>query len=273
MNHPITKGGILAMSYTDFVGFVNQWNVPPGAYSTLSKWAIFSRLDSNSNLLEMACTSGFSSRELSIMTGCRGTGLDISKPSLEMATHNKEQYAPQVGIKYVHADGDLFSPGEKFSHVVVGAALKFFPRPEETLKTIISSHLQDGGILLASPFYVTRDVPDELIEKAKGVFGIRITTEKYHDVMRMYAGFEVLYEDRCSIEPETPEELEHYCASTIERAASLRGVADPEVKEVMYKRLMDIKIMSNELRPYQMYSVLVLRYRSQIYPARYTELF
>ena len=35
------------LSYPDFVGFINQWNVLPGAYTTLSKWIAFSRIAEN----------------------------------------------------------------------------------------------------------------------------------------------------------------------------------------------------------------------------------
>jgi len=65
----ITPEFIKQLSYTDFVGFVNQWNVLPGSYSTLSKWANYSRMDKNSRLLEVACTTGFSSRELATLAG------------------------------------------------------------------------------------------------------------------------------------------------------------------------------------------------------------
>ena len=50
------------MPYIEFVGFINQWNVLPGAYVTLSKWARFSNLTKTSKILEIACTSGFSSK-------------------------------------------------------------------------------------------------------------------------------------------------------------------------------------------------------------------
>ena len=39
------------MSYPDFVGYINQWNVLPGAHVTLSKWAVFSRMDEKSKIL------------------------------------------------------------------------------------------------------------------------------------------------------------------------------------------------------------------------------
>jgi len=176
-------------------------------------------------------------------------------------------------MEYIHANADLFDPKEKFSHVVVGAALKFFPDTTHTIKRITSLYLEDGGILFASPFYITKSIPEKLVKQAKLVFEIDITMENYKDIMQTYSGFEILYEDRCPIVQETKNELNHYCKSTIDRASKMRNISDPALRKVMYERLMGIKLMSNALRPYQMYSVLVLRYRSSIYPNRYTELF
>ncbi|MEI7463409.1 MAG: hypothetical protein WCK03_03370 [Candidatus Taylorbacteria bacterium] len=47
----ITPEYIKGLSYTDFVGLINQWNVLPGSHVTLSKWAYFSGLNKNSRLL------------------------------------------------------------------------------------------------------------------------------------------------------------------------------------------------------------------------------
>lgn len=269
----IVEADILRMSYLDFIGFINQWNVPPGAFSTLTKWAEFSKLDRTSKLLELACNSGFTSRELSLLYKCNAIGIDTSKPLIEMANYNKHRYAPDAQISYVNEDALNFKPRNKFTHVAIGAALKFFPNPTEVVRKIVENYLGDGGYILASPFYVYRQVPNILVRKARKVFGISITTENYKTIMKTYEGLEVLFEDRSQILPESMEELEHYCNSTIERACEIRGIVDPGIKKVMLKRLMDIKKMSNDLRPYQMYSVLVLRYRSQIYPNRYVELF
>ena len=271
--NPISTEIIRRMPYPDFVGFVNQWNVLPGAYTTLSKWATFSRLDKNSQVIELACTSGFSSRELATLTGCSGVGLDISALSIEMAQHNKKEYAPHIPIEYVRADALTFTPQKKFSHVIIGAALKFFPDPQKVIDRIITAYLVDGGILLASPFYITERIPDDLVEHAKSVFGITITTENYKEIMRLYSGFEILYENRCDTVPETDAELQHYCESTVKRACRIRKIADNEIAYAMHTRLMEIKRMSNDLRPYQKYAVLVLRYRSTVYPYRYAELF
>jgi SAM-dependent methyltransferase len=268
----ITEEFIRQLSYTDFVGFVNQWNVLPGSYSTLSKWAIYSRMNKNSRLLEVACTTGFSSRELAILTGCSGEGFDLSENSIEMAHYNKKRYAPKINFSYEVADGYKYKPRGKFTHIAVGASLKFFPNLEKMVSKCISM-LEDGGYILAAPFYVVRTIPNNIIRRAQKVFGITPTNISYKEIMQLYNKFEIIYEDRNELIQEIEGELEYYCKSTIDRACEIRDIKDKEVYQAMFEKLLEVKKMSNDLRPYQRYSVIVLRFRKSVYPNRFVELF
>lgn len=268
----ITSDFIKKLSYTDFVGFVNQWNVLPGSYSTLSKWANYSQMDKNSRLLEVACTTGFTSRELATLTGCSGEGFDLSAKSIEMANYNRKRYTPRINFSYKVANGYHYKPSGKFTHIAVGASLKFFPDPEKMVDRCISM-LEDGGYILASPFYIVRTIPKNLIKRAQKVFGITPTNVSYKEIMQLYNKFEIIYEDRNELISETKDELEYYCKSTIDRACEIRSIKDEEVYQAMFDRLLEIKAMSNDLRPYQRYSALVLRFRKSVYPSRFVELF
>ena len=260
------------LSYSDFVGLINQWNVLPGAYSTLSRWTMYSNLNKNSYILEMGCTTGFSSREIAVLSGCNGIGIDISKQAIKMAIYNKEQYTPKVNIKYLCCDAYKYKSKKTFSHIIIGAALKFFPDPNEMLKKCLSL-LTDYGYILASPFYVTKKIPGGLIQKAQNIFNITPTNESYKEIMSLYKGLEIVYEDRNNIIPETEEELNHYCSFTTEGACNILKITDNKIEQAIYDRLYSIKKMSNELRPYQNYTVLVLRFRKKIFPGRFVELF
>ncbi|MFA5069687.1 MAG: class I SAM-dependent methyltransferase [Patescibacteria group bacterium] len=268
----ITPEAIKKFSYTDFVGFINQWNVLPGSYTTLSKWAVYSRLNRNSRLLEVACSTGFSSRELATLTGCQGEGFDLSRKSIEMANYNKKHYASKINFIYKVADGFRYKPRGKFTHIVVGASLKFFPNPEKMINRCLGM-LNDGGYILASPFYVTRTIPNHLIKRAQKVFDITPTNETYKEIMTLFNKFEIIYEDRNTLVPETDYELRCYCQSTTERACLMHSIKNQKVRQAMFDRLFGVKKMSNDLRPYQRYSVLVLRFRKTVYPNRFTELF
>lgn len=260
------------LSYPDFVGFINQWNVLPGAYTTLSKWIAFSGINQTSKIMQFACTTGFQSREIALLTGCSGKAFDLSQEAVDMAIYNKEKFAPKIDIEYFQADGMTLSPDTKYSHVIIGAGFQFFPNPSEAIKKTFE-FIDDNGFLLASPFYVNKEIPQDIVNEFREVFGIYPTTKGYKEVMKMFSGLEIIYEDRNTIIQETEEELEHYCSGTIKRACALRGIVDEDVKKYMYDRLYKVKKMSNKLRPYQGYSVLVLRYRKEIYPDRLIELF
>lgn len=171
----ITVEKIMKMNYPDFVGYINQWNVLPGAYNTLSKWAMFSRMTEKSKLLQIACTTGFQSRELSILTGCQALGIDLSNNAIEMARYNKEHYAPNANLNYIQGDALNFDSNEKFTHVAIGAGAQFFPNPQQAIKKCIS-FLNDGGFLLASPFYIINPIPEDLLNLGRNVFGITPTT-------------------------------------------------------------------------------------------------
>ncbi len=272
MNDSDLEKKLSEMSYTDFVGEINQWNVLPGSYNTLSKWRFFSNLIQDSRILEIACTTGFSSRELAVMSGCSGLGIDISDKSVEAAIRNKNIYAPNIRIEYKIADAYNFSDDQRYTHIVLGSGLGFFDKPKEMIEHL-PSLLKDGGYLLASPFFVTKKIPEHLVEKARSVFGITVTQEGYKEIMSLYSDFEVLFEERNNLIPETQNELEHYCNSTLRKLKSEGVLLSDKEHKIAFERLMSIKRMSNELREYQGYSVLVLRYRSSTYKNRCVELF
>ena len=117
------------------------------------------------------------------------------------------------------------------------------------------------------------DIPEHKIEKARSVFGITPTIKGYKEIMNMYKDLEIIYESRKDIVKETNEEINYYVECTTLKACNELEITDKNVYSAIFKRLKLIKEMSNELRPYQAYSVLVLRYRKDIFPRRLVELF
>lgn len=269
----ISVENILNMNYTEFISFVNQWNVPPGSISTVSEWAKFSDLNSNSKVLEIACTTGFTGRELARKTNCSVVGIDICKESIEMAKLNHEKYFPELKLKYQYSDANQYKPNELFSHIVMGAALGFFEDKEQIIEKIVSM-LENEGYLLVSPYYLSSEkLPVELIRRAQDIIGIYPTNFDYYTAMDTYKNFEIVYENRKKIVIETEEQMKKYCTDIINRACSMYQISSKEIYDVMYKRMYDIKVVCNDLHRYHDYSILVLRYNKNIYPNRYIELF
>ena len=266
---PKTVEEVWSASYPDFVAMVNQTNVMPGAYATLHTLALYSRMDSSSRLLDVACTTGFASRELARLTGCQAIGFDLSPTAVAVARFNSEA---GLRVRYVQADGYAFRPDKLFTNAVVGAALGFFADPSRMARTLVD-FLDDGGSLLASPFYSDECFPPPVAAIRRDVFGITSPMETYKEAVARFHGLTVVHEEHHELLPETDDEIEHYCWSTIDRAARQSGLTDPAVQDAMLARLRQVKRSTNRLRLHQRYVILVLHYNASEYPNRYVELF
>lgn len=273
MNNKITLEELKKMSYTEFISFAHQWNVPPGSLSTLNEWAIFSRMNNNSKVLEIASTTGFSSREIARITGCSAVGIDICKSSVERAKFNHELYGKNLKLEYLCMDACDYKVDKKFTHIILGASLGFFQDPNKMINNL-KNLLEDDGMILVSPYYLKGEkLPEKLIERTKKVIEINPTNFDYHTAIKPYENFEVIYENRKDIIPETKEQMKKYSKDTIDTACRLNNITDKKIINYMYDRMYEIKDVCNELHKYFGYSIIVLRYRKDIYPNRYIELF
>lgn len=274
--HPrITPGYINELSYPDFVGFINQWNTPPGAFSTVSKWATFSKIDDKSLVLDVACSTGFSSREIAVLTGCTCIGRDLSGLSVQMANYNKKKYALNTRVTYETGDGYKIESKRKFSHIVIGGNLRFFSDPKKMLAKCVAL-LPDAGYLLASPYYSLKKQPKSGVKRASRTLGIPSSAFKnfsYKNVMSQFGNLEIIFEDKQTLIPETKREIEYYTHSIVEKACEMHKLTDPNLYEALYRRLLKIREAINETRHYQAYVVLVLRYRKSVYPKRFWALY
>ena len=273
MENRIKIEDLKKMPYTEFISFAHQWNIPPGSFVTLNEWAIFSRINKDSRILEIASTTGFSSREIARITGCSAVGIDMCSSSVERAQFNHQLYAKKLDLEYSCMDAGDVNSGKNFTHIILGAALGFFENPEKMINNL-KELLEDDGMILVSPYYLKGDkLPKDLIEKTKKVIEINPTNFDYYEAIKPYENFEVLYENRKEIIPETEEQMEKYSRDTINTACKFHNITDEEIIEYMYQRMYEIKNICNELHKYFGYSVIVLRYRKNIYPNRYVELF
>ena len=270
----ITIEKIKELSYTEFLSLVDQWNVPPGSISTINEWAVFGHVTKESRVLEIACSTGFSGRELSKFTGCSVYGIDICKESIINARAAAQYYAPECDLSYEQIDLYNFSTDEKFTHIIIGASIQFF-KDKERLIEILSNLLEDGGIILASPYYLKgQTLPNDLIQEAKRVLEITPTNFGYEVAMDYYKNFEIIYQSRKDIVTETRSQMEKYTYDTIRRSCDLSGIiCDKDVFDCLYQRLYEIKNICNIIHSYHLYSVLILRFTKKIYPNRFVELF
>jgi len=269
---PRTADDVWSAPYPDFVAMVNQTNVMPGAFATLNTWALHSRMTDDSRLLDVACTTGFTSRELARLTDCAATGFDLSADAVALAEYNHRTSGHQLRLHYTRADGATFAPGRTFTHIAVGAALGFFPDPP-AMATHLLSLLEDGGYVLAAPFWSDEPLPPDVAAVRRGVFGITSPMETREQAHSLFHGLDVMHQTDHRLTPESDDDIAHYCHSTVNRACDQAGIEDPAIRKAMLDRLAGVKRATNQLREYQHYTVLVLRLDRRSYPRRFVELF
>lgn len=68
----------------------------------------FSKISKDSRILEIASTTGFSSREIARITGCSAVGIDICSSSVERAKFNHQLYAKDLDLEYICMDACYF---------------------------------------------------------------------------------------------------------------------------------------------------------------------
>lgn len=162
---------VRTMSYPDFVAFVGQRNTPPGATVTLDAWIRGADITARSRVLDVACSTGFSSRVAALATGCRAKGFDISRPAVRVA--RREAAAAKLSSRVDYFVGDVselaFAPGQ-FTHALAGCCFGFFTDRERALDQV-ANVLAPRGYLCAANFYMTRRPPASLraeVERAVG---------------------------------------------------------------------------------------------------------
>lgn len=110
-------------------------NTPPGGNVTLEIWIKNSEINKESYLLDLACSTGFSSRNISLKAECRADGIDISPPSIESANALalKNGIGARVKFSVANAESNPFSDNT-FTHITAGCCFGFISSKETALK-------------------------------------------------------------------------------------------------------------------------------------------
>lgn len=105
----------------------------------------------NFNFLDLGCGNGWFARTLASATECAGIGLDLNQQELEQAARLSGN------LELFYLNGDIFTlklPSGMFSHIIIGAAIQYFPDLKVLLDRLIEVLARDGEIhIFDSPFY------------------------------------------------------------------------------------------------------------------------
>ena len=248
---------IEALNYADFVAFIGQVNTPPGSGSTLRWWIDKAKVSEQSHVLDLACTTGFSSREASISTRCSTFGVDISADAICIAKANARERGVESRCEYVTGNAEEIPAADgSFTHVFGGCNFAFIHDRGRALDET-RRVLKGEGTLCISGFHYLRPPPAGLVDEVSRQVSFRpdpIWTKEYWDGF-----FGRLFwksaERELQLRVFSPQELDAAVRKQIFISDGPLRNADDDTKNRCFRRLLEIRQILNEHRAYQGVSV------------------
>jgi SAM-dependent methyltransferase len=244
---------IARLTYPEFVAFMGQENTPPLGAETVRAWVEMARIDADAHVLDYACSTGFSSRTLVRLTGCRVTGIDLCSAAIEVATQFSVRDKVSHRSAYYCADGHrLPFNADHFTHVVAGACLGFVTDKPLAVREI-ARVLQPGGKLCVSTFYYPNGVAAEVLDRVEASVGFRPSSEWNYDYWRgLFApGFELVSERHHDLPVLPARAVRDAAAHFVKYECLATRESDETVQLAVLRRLLVDRLVFNEHRAYQ----------------------
>lgn len=257
------KPKIEELSYPDFVAFIRQQNQPPALEKTINFWMELGQIEAKSCLLDLACSTGFSSRVLQKMTSCTTYGIDLSEKAIIAAKElsiNDNLLIEK--LKFIVADAvKLPFSSHFFTHVIAGSNFGFIDAREVALK---ETHrvLQKGGKLCISNFFYTAVPPTPLLVEVQNCIGY------LPDQARNLNYWQNFYSKYFSTIDSVLTEQNVLSGKILEKLVedeiygNKQLVLSQEDQSIAFKRLLQTRIVLNEHRKYQKILIAVLEKRN-----------
>lgn len=249
---------IKRLSYPDFVAFLGQKNSPPGGMTTLKKWMDFSKITSSSHLLDLACSSGFSSRNIILTVQCKAIGIDVCSSAIQIAQKEAKESHIDKFVTYHVADACYlpFEP-KQFSHILGGCNFAFISDRERCLKECQRVLIPEGKLCIANFFYEEKP-PENLLDQVYEMIGFRPSSDWNYDWWKSFYSrqFSLEKEEILPLPVQTEQQLRQNVEQAIHSSATL-SAHNEEVKKVCYDRLLQIRKVLNQHRKYQKFSLSI----------------
>lgn len=246
-------------SYPDFVGMTGQQNTPPGGFATVRTWIDQSSMTADSFVLDLACSTGFSGREVNADTDAQVHGIDISATAIETA----RQLSKTSRMTYQVADAARLPLADStFTHVLGGCNFGFISDREGALNEV-KRVLQPNGALCVASFFYRNEPSTVLLDRVESAIGFRPRTEDdyvYWDGF-FKQHFDLAYESVRNLEAEPVARVSRRVRSAIRGSKQMKR-ASREQRLAATERLQFIRETLNEHRSYQGLSVAIWRRRA-----------
>lgn len=251
---------ISKVSYPDFIALMNQDNTPPGGIETLNYWITKGKIHRKSTILDLACSTGFSSRYCFQQTGAKSIGIDTSIDSINVANNKAREMGAATCVKFLNMDAcKLTFENEKFTHVLAGCNFAFIQDRsialDESLRT-----LSKNGAICVSNFYYRTPPPNEILEEVRHSIGFKPShkwTYEYWLNFFQSKGLKLSHEHNYNLASIPETVLHRSIEQYIHKENTFTSTLIPEFKNEFFQKFYSIKKTLNSQRNYQGVSVQI----------------
>jgi ubiquinone/menaquinone biosynthesis C-methylase UbiE len=255
----VTPEFIDSLDYVSFMGFLNETNRPPGGKDSMRRMAQNAFLTADSHVLHSGCNTGYCSFELSHLTKCTVTALDLNEEMLNSARKRLEEEIEPYKSHISFQKGDAHElPFEDntFDLVMSGGSTAFMTdkkKVAQEYQRVCKPYGFVGDVFL----YYHEEPPQDLVDRINDSLNISIQKwdKQYWVSLYTDVGLEeyYVYDSKMPVYP-TDEDVKKYCQTLV---APLR--LSKEAHEVAFEKLFRYMEMFNENHKYLSYAVLLCR--------------
>lgn len=235
--------------YADRIGRMKIENTPPDGLRTIEWWIDHAKITSHDRVLDLACSTGFSSRNTSRLTGASAEGIDLSEPSVEAARSLAQRDRLGDLCKFHIGDAECIEfPDLDFSVALVGTVFAFFQNKARALSEC-RRVLKPRGRLCVATFYFHATPPEGLLKDVAAQLGFQPDPSGTYDHWRRFfeTQFKLTSEKTLRLPVLTRSQLEQYVTDmlvSLPQQKRVRGSAE-------FDEVFAIRHNLNELRTFQ----------------------
>lgn len=260
---PSSAVQVSCLSYTDLVALIRETNRCPGGRPTLTRIADLTRLDRECRVLEIGCTTGFNSIELSIAARCHVTGIDLSSASIEEANRRKAMLPAGLAKRLCFEAVSLFDfvkqVSEPFDLVLASGVTSFIQQKDSAVRNYERLVAPGGYLAITNLFYRT-PLPPLLLDQLSAVLGTSLpawSRDRWLQLFTSCLSLELYHHESHSLQPASQEALDAHI-ETLFSQPHLAALSTP-VREALSARWVDIMALFNQNHRHLGYLIALFR--------------
>ncbi len=168
------KHKIETMDYSEFVGLTRERNRPSGGIKTVHTVAVNAFINSSKKMLEIGSNTGFTSVNMSLLTGCKVTGIDLNDESVAEATRYAKEQKVEKLVSFKKANALNLPFPEKYFDVVWCSNVTSFVSEKSKAINEYLRVLKVGGTLVVVPIYYVKKPPGRIVQKISEAIGVKV---------------------------------------------------------------------------------------------------